>query len=65
MSRRTVGRYFNRSANGGLDALLPAKAAKPKDDAERGQFLFRYFTPLRPLTVLTEPPEGWMIFAES
>jgi transposase len=40
MSRRTVGRYFNRFANGGLDALLPAKAAKPKDDPERGQFLF-------------------------
>ena len=40
MSRRTVGRYFSRFANGGLDALLPAKASKPKDDPERGQFLF-------------------------
>jgi transposase len=40
MSRRTVGRYFSRFANGGINALLPTKAAKPKDDPERGQFLF-------------------------
>jgi len=40
MSRRTVGRYFSRFANGGLNALLAAKRAKPKDDPERGQFLF-------------------------
>jgi hypothetical protein len=40
MSRRTVRRYFSRFASGGLNALLPAKAAKPKDDPEREQFLF-------------------------
>src|SRR5207253_7872669 len=40
MSRRTVGRYFSRFAKGGLSALSPAKAAKPKHDPERGQFLF-------------------------
>jgi transposase len=40
MSRRTVGRYFSRFENGGLDALLSAKASKPKDDPERKQFLF-------------------------
>jgi transposase len=39
MSHRTVGRYFSRFASGGLSALL-AKAAKPKDDPERGRFLF-------------------------
>lgn len=39
MSRKTVGRYFSRFANGGLNALLPGKA-KPKDDPEREQFLF-------------------------
>jgi transposase len=40
MSRRTVGRYSGCFASGGLNALLPAKAAKPKDDPEREQFLF-------------------------
>ncbi len=40
MSRKTVGRYFCRFANEGLNALFPAKAAKPKDDPEREQFLF-------------------------
>ena len=40
MSRRTVGRYFCRFANEGLNALLPAKPAKPKDDPEREQLLF-------------------------
>ena len=40
MSRRTVGRYVFRFANGGINALLPAKAAKPKDDPEREQLLF-------------------------
>src|SRR5215467_7636264 len=35
MSPRTVGRYFSCFASGGLNALLPAKAAKPKDDSER------------------------------
>ena len=40
MSRKTVGRYFYRFANGGLNALLPAKVAKPKDDPERERFLF-------------------------
>jgi len=40
MSRRTVGRYFSRFASGGLDALLPRKTAKPKDDPDREQCLF-------------------------
>jgi transposase len=40
MSRRTVSRYFSGFASGGLNALLPAKTAKPKDDPEREQFLF-------------------------
>ena len=40
MSRRTIGRYFSRFANDGLNALLSAKATKPKDDPERDQFLF-------------------------
>jgi transposase len=40
MSRKTVGRYFCRFANESLNALFPAKAAKPKDDPDREQFLF-------------------------
>jgi transposase len=40
MSRRTIGRYFSRFANDGLDGLFSAKAIKPKDDPEREQFLF-------------------------
>ncbi len=40
MSRRTIGHYFSRFANDGLNALFPAKASKPKDDPERGQYLF-------------------------
>ena len=40
MSRKTVARYSSCFASGGLDALLPAKAAKPKDDPEREQLLF-------------------------
>src|ERR1035441_7465498 len=40
MSRRTVRGYFSRLANGGLNALLPAKAAKPRDEPEHAQFLF-------------------------
>jgi transposase len=40
MSRRTVGRYFSSFANGGLNALLPTKRDKPKDDPERGHLLF-------------------------
>jgi transposase len=40
MSRKTVGRYFSGFASGGINALSPAKGAKPKDDPEREQFLF-------------------------
>ena len=40
MSRRTVARYSSCFAIGGIDALLPAKSAKPKDDPERNQLLF-------------------------
>jgi transposase len=40
MSRRTVARYSTCFASGGVDALLPAKSAKPKDDPEREQLLF-------------------------
>jgi transposase len=40
MSRRTVRDYLSRFENGGLSALVPAKAAKPKDQPEHMQFLF-------------------------
>jgi transposase len=40
MSRKTVARYSSCFASGGLDALLPPKAAKPKDDSGREQLLF-------------------------
>ena len=40
MSRRTVRCYSSRSANGGIDVLLPVKTAKPKDEPEHAQFLF-------------------------
>src|SRR5262249_24960423 len=40
MSRKTVARYSSCFASGGLHALLPAKAAKPKDGPEREQLLF-------------------------
>lgn len=40
MSRKTVARYSNCFTSGGLDALSPAKATKPKDDPEREQLLF-------------------------
>src|ERR1051326_2757861 len=34
MSRKTVARYSSYFASGGLDALLPAKAAKPEGRSE-------------------------------
>jgi transposase len=40
MSRRTIGRYVSRFTNDGPNALFSAKAAKPKDDPVRRQFLF-------------------------
>ena len=40
MSRKTVARYSSCFASGGLDALLPVKAARPKGDPERKQLLF-------------------------
>jgi transposase len=40
MSRRTVSRYFSRFANDGLNALIPAKGTKPKNDPECEQLLF-------------------------
>src|SRR5665213_3039595 len=40
MSRRTVRGYFSRFANGGINALLPVKSAKQKDEPEHAQFLF-------------------------
>jgi transposase len=40
MSRRTVRGYFSRFANGGLNAQLRVKTAKPKDELEHAQFLF-------------------------
>jgi transposase len=40
MSRRTIRRYLTRFANDGLDALVSAKATKPRVDPEREQFLF-------------------------
>jgi transposase len=40
ISRRTVSRHFSRFRNGGLNALIPAKATKPKNDPECEQLLF-------------------------
>jgi len=49
MSRRTIGRYFTRFTNDGLTALVSPKAAKPRPDPEREQFLF---------SVLHSPPSA-------
>jgi len=40
ISRRTVRGYFSRFADGGINALLPTKTAKTKDEPEHAQFLF-------------------------
>ena len=64
MSRRTVGRNVSHFANDGLNALVRAMATKPKDDPEREQFPFSLLHAPRPLTGLTEPRGGWMIFTE-
>jgi transposase len=40
MSRRTVGRYLSRFANGGINGLFHKKAAKAKDDPELEKLLF-------------------------
>lgn len=40
MSRKTIGRYFTRFANEGINGLVSAKATKPRNDPDRVQLLF-------------------------